>query len=492
MIVGETPRQGTTPARDGAAARPIYVAGTWVTTAEEVAVQGVGRSGEPFATTFHAGPAECETAIASAVAAERELASLPAYERGNALRSVAAQIEERTLELGRQLAVEAGKPIKDAVVEVERGAMVFRLAAEEAERIYGDLIPLDLNAASRGRVGIVRRFPIGAIAAISPFNLPMGLAAHKVAPAIAAGCPVVLKPPSTTPLTMLSIAEMFAATSLPAGSLSVIPMTNEVGDTLVTDPRLKLLSFTGSPDVGWSMKARAGKKKVVLELGSNSAAIVDRTADVEWAAERCCAGAFKYAGQLCISVQRIYVHADVWDAFVPAFLERAQSLRVGDPLDPKTDIGPMIDTSSPERLSGWIDEALAAGGRLLLAGAVEGQFMHPTVLADVPSDATICREEAFGPVAVLTRFSDFTEAIDAVNDSRFGLQAGLFTNDLAHAWSAFEQLQVGGLMVNDGPTYRIDNMPFGGVKDSGLGREGIRYAIEDMTEPRLLVLASRP
>jgi glyceraldehyde-3-phosphate dehydrogenase (NADP+) len=490
MKVEEHPTQPGT-ATIGLEARPIYIAGTWVTTAETIEVHGAGAAGPPIATTYHAGPAECEAAIAAAVAAEPALASMAAFERAGALRMVAALVEERKLELGHELAAEAGKPVKDAVVEIERGAMVFRIAAEEAERIHGEVIPLDLNAASRGRVGIVRRFPVGTVGAISPFNLPLGLAAHKVGPAIAAGCPVVLKPPSVTPLTMLSIAALFDRTDLPPGSLSVIPMANEVGDALVTDPRIKLLSFTGSPAVGWAMKARAGKKKVVLELGSNSAAIVDRTADVPWAAERCCNGAFKYAGQLCISVQRIYVHDAVWDPFVDAFLERARSLRVGDPLAQETDIGPMIDTSSAERLTMWVEEALALGGRLLLAGEVEGAYVHPTVLTDVPAEATICREEAFGPVAILTRFSEFSEAIDAVNDSRFGLQAGIFTNELDHAWRAFEQLHVGGLMVNDSPTYRIDNMPFGGVKDSGLGREGIRYAIEDMTEPRLLVLAGR-
>jgi acyl-CoA reductase-like NAD-dependent aldehyde dehydrogenase len=338
----------------------------------------------------------------------------------------------------------------------------------------------------------VRRFPVGAVAAISPFNLPLGLAAHKLAPALAAGCPVVLKPPGITPLTMLSIAELVADTGLPVGALSVVPMTREVGDQLVTDPRIKLLTFTGSPEVGWAMKARAGKKKVVLELGSNSAAVVDASADVEWAAERCAYGAFKYGGQLCISVQRILVHDSAWDGFVASFLARARSMQVGDPLVPETDIGPLIDAAAVERLTGWIHDAVAAGGRLLLDGAVDGTFMAPTVLADVPGAATICREEAFGPVAVLSRFADFDDALREVNDSRFGLQAGVFTNDLSHAWRAYEQLHVGSVVVNDSPTYRIDNMPFGGVKDSGLGREGIRWAIEDMTEPRLLVLAGRP
>jgi acyl-CoA reductase-like NAD-dependent aldehyde dehydrogenase len=470
--------------------RPIFVAGEWVKTADAVPVCGPGDD-RVIAVTFHAGAAEVERAIEAAVDAEEPFAALSAFDRAEALRAVSAGILERRDELAAQLAAEAGKPIKDAAVEIERGALTFRLAAEEAERQYGEVIPLDINSASRGRVGIVRRFPIGAIAAISPFNLPLGLAAHKVAPALAAGCPVVLKPPSTTPLTMLSIAELVAATDLPKGALSVLPMKRDVGEALVTDPRFKLLSFTGSPEVGWGMKARAGKKKVVLELGSNAAAIVDATADVDWAAERCAYGAFKYGGQLCISVQRIFVHDAIWDDFAEAMLARASALTVGDPLDPATDLGPLIDRGSVERLESWIDEAVAAGGEVLLRGAVDGAFMAPTVLANVPATQKIACEEAFGPVAVLSRFTDFDRVLDEVNDSRFGLQAGIFTNDLDHAWRAFHRLHVGNVIVNDAPTYRVDNMPFGGVKDSGLGREGIRWAMEDMTEPRTLVMVSR-
>ena len=470
--------------------RPIFVGGDWVKTADVVPVCRPGDD-RPIALTFHAGAAELERATQAAVDAEEPFAALSAFDRAEALRAIGAGILERRDELSEQLAAEAGKPIRDAAVEIERGALTFRLAAEEAERQYGEVIPLDINSASRGRVGIVRRFPVGAVAAISPFNLPLGLAAHKVAPALAAGCPVVLKPPSNTPLTMLSIAELVAATDLPKGVLSVLPMKRDVGDGLVTDPRFKLLSFTGSPDVGWAMKERAGKKKVVLELGSNAAAIVDATADVAWAAERCAYGAFKYGGQLCISVQRIFVHDAIWDDFAEALLARASSLTVGDPLDPATEIGPLIDRGSVERLERWIDEAVAAGGEVLLRGDVDGVFMAPTVLANVPVAEKIVCEEAFGPVAVLSRFTDFSRVLDEVNDSRFGLQAGIFTNDLEHAWRAFHRLHVGNVIVNDSPTYRVDNMPFGGVKDSGLGREGLRWAIEDMTEPRTLVMVSR-
>lgn len=471
--------------------RQVYVGGSWASTDDVLEVRQPGATGEPVALTYHAGVDELERATVGALAAEAPLAAMPAYARADALRFVAAGILERRDELALQLAQEAGKPIKDATVEIERGSLTFRIAAEEAERAYGEVLPLDLNTASRGRVGIVRPFPIGAIAAISPFNLPLGLAAHKVAPALAAGCPVVLKPPSATPLTMLSIAELVDATDLPKGSLSVLPMRRDVGDRLVTDDRFKLLSFTGSPDVGWAMKARAGKKKVVLELGSNAAAIVDETCDIAWAAERCAYGAFKYGGQLCISVQRIIVHEAVEEQFLEAFLARAKELRVGDPLDPATDIGPLIDTNACDRLTEWVDDAIAAGATPLLRGTCDGVFMAPTVLTDVPSDQPITCEEAFGPVAVVSRFSRFDDALAEVNASRFGLNAGIFTNRLDHTWRAFEELHVGSVIVNDAPTYRVDTMPFGGVKDSGLGREGIRYAIEDMTELRTLVLTGR-
>jgi acyl-CoA reductase-like NAD-dependent aldehyde dehydrogenase len=471
--------------------RPLYLAGEWVTTDETVLVRPPAAPAEILAVTHLAGPAEYELAVEAAVAAERKLAALAAYERADALRSVAEGLLADVDEFARQLAAEAGKPLRDAVTEVERGALTFRIAAEEAERQHGEVLPLDLNAASRGRVGIVRRFPIGAIAAISPFNLPLGLAAHKVAPALAVGCPVVLKPPTRTPLTMLSVASLVDRTNLPHGSFSVLPMGRELGDRLVADERLKLLSFTGSPEVGWAMKARAGRKKVVLELGSNSAAIVDATGDLDWAAERCAYGAFKYGGQLCISVQRIFVHDSVWDPFLERFLARAASLRLGDPFDPATDVGPLIDEGSAERVEAWIAEAVAAGARVLAGGKRNGSFFEPTVLADVPRTARVSCEEAFGPVAVVEPFSTFDDALQAVNDSRFGLQAGVFTNDLTHAWRAYGELQVGGVVVNDTPTYRIDNMPFGGIKDSGLGREGVRYAMDDLTEPRLLVVVDR-
>jgi glyceraldehyde-3-phosphate dehydrogenase (NADP+) len=289
---------------------------------------------------------------------------------------------------------------------------------------------------------------------------------------------------------MLTVAEIVAETGLPAGAVSILPMTRELGDRMVADDRFKLLTFTGSPAVGWEMKARAGRKRVVLELGGNAGVIVDRTADLAWAVRRIVPGAFGYAGQVCISVQRLFVHAAVWDDFVARLIDETRNLRVGDPLDPTTDVGPMVDAAAIRRTADWIDEARSMGATVLLGGAADGPFYSPTILTDVPVAARVCAEEAFAPVVVVSRFDDFEEAVRGVNASRFGLQAGVFTNDLGHAWSAFEELEVGGVIVNDVPTYRIDHMPYGGSKDSGIGREGVRYAIEDMTEVRIMVVAS--
>jgi glyceraldehyde-3-phosphate dehydrogenase (NADP+) len=327
------------------------------------------------------------------------------------------------------------------------------------------------------------------VAGISPFNFPLNLAVHKIAPAIAAGCTIVLKPPSKDPLTMLTVAEIIEESGAPAGSVSVLPMTRELGDRLVSDERFKLLTFTGSPSVGWRMKERAGKKKVVLELGGNAGVIVDRSANLDWAIRRILVGAFTYSGQVCISVQRMFVHEDVWDEFMRRFTEAAGALKQGDPLDQTTDIGPMVDAAAASRTQQWVDEAVAMGGKLLLGGTATGTFFPPTILTDTPVTARVCSNEAFAPLVVAFPFSDMNKAIRQVNDSFFGLQTGVFTNDLANAWTAFNELEVGGVIVNDIPTYRVDHMPYGGVKDSGLGREGLRWAIEDMTEVRIMVLA---
>jgi len=473
----------------GTKPHPIFLAGRWVESDDPLVVTNPANPDEPAGATFNASEAQYEEAVEAAVAAFEVTRTLPAYERGAILRNISAGIKARREELGKIMAREAGKPIRDALIEVDRAVITFRLGAEEAERMVGETIPLDLMPASKGRVGITRRFPIGPIAAISPFNFPLNLAAHKVSPAIASGNTIVLKPPSKDPLTMLTVAEIIEEAGPPAGSVSILPMTRELGDKMVADDRFKLLTFTGSPSVGWRMKERAGKKKVVLELGGNAGVIVDKSADLDWAVRRLLVGAFTYAGQVCISVQRMFVHEDIWDELMKRFVEGAKSIKIGDPLDPETELGPMVDGAAAERTQRWVDEAVAMGGKILLGGKADGTFFPPTILTDVPPTAQVCSNEAFAPLAVAFRFSDFGDAIMQVNDSMFGLQTGVFTNDLANSWRAFNELEVGGVIVNDVPTYRIDHMPYGGVKDSGLGREGLRWAMEDMTEVRIMVLA---
>src|SRR6476646_1903076 len=473
----------------GSKPHPIRLAGTWVESDDPLIVANPADAENPAGSTFHATPEQYEEAVQAAVAAFEVTRTLPAYERGRILRDISAGIKARREELGRILATEAGKPIRDALVEVDRAVVTFRLGAEEAERMVGETIPLDIMPASKGRVGITRRFPIGPIAAISPFNFPLNLAAHKLSPAIASGNPIVLKPPSKDPLVMLTVAEIVEEAGVPAGSVSILPMTRELGDRMVADPRFKLLTFTGAPAVGQRTKERAGKKRVVLELGGNAGVIVDRTADLDWAVKRCLVGGFSYAGQVCISVQRAFVHEDIWDAFMDKFIAGAKALVVGDPIDPTTAVGQMVDTTAAGRTQRWVDEAVALGGKVLLGGTADGAFFPPTVLTDVPTTAQVCSNEAFAPLVVAFPFRDLDDAIARVNDSMFGLQTGVFTNDLAGAWRAFGELEVGGVIINDVPPYRIDHMPYGGVKDSGLGREGLRYAMDDMTEIRIMVLA---
>ncbi len=470
---------------------PIYLAGEFVEAGTPLDVRDPATD-ELVATTFQAGGEELERATVAAVEAFDHTRRLASFERRDALAHVAACIERDADELATLLSRESGKPIKDARGEVARGALTFRTAAEEALRINGEWLPLDWSAANRGRHGIVRRYPIGPVAGISPFNFPLNLAAHKVAPAIAAGCSIVLKPPSKDPLTMLRIARYVAETDLPKGAVSILPMDRPTGDRMVSDERFKLLSFTGSPSVGWKMKAEAGKKKVVLELGGNAGAIVDETADLEWAVERLVYGSFAYAGQVCISVQRIYVVRDVYPEFERRFVERVGKVKVGSPLDPETDLGPMVDEAAVERTHRWVTEAIDAGARALTEGRPDGRWYTPTVLTDVPRGAMICSEEAFAPVVNLFAVDSFADAVRDINHSRFGLQCGVFTTSLDRTLMAHDELEMGGIIVNDVPTWRTDSMPYGGVKDSGLGREGLRWSIEDMTEPRLLAFGRTP
>lgn len=427
-------------------------------------------------------------AIAGAVSASEPMARMASYERQAVLDHCVRRFRERFDELAYALCIEAGKPIRDAEGEVTRLIDTFRIAAEESTRLYGEAQPLDISPRARGYMGIWKRVPIGPCSFISPFNFPLNLAAHKIAPAIAVGCPFVMKPASSTPLGAIIMGEVLAETGLPEGAFSILPAHRNGSDLLTEDDRLKLLSFTGSPDVGWALKARSGKKKVVLELGGNAAVIVDEDASLEDALERIVFGAFYQSGQSCIGVQRIIIHEKIYDRFKDMLVARTESLVAGDPKDRNTFIGPMISENEARRLQSWIQQAVEGGAKLLCGGDRKGAMLDATLLEDVDRTCDAYREEAFGPLALLSRFSDFGAALEEVNDSKFGLQAGIFTRDLFKMLDAWDRLEVGGVVMNDVPSYRVDNMPYGGVKDSGLGREGIRFAMEDMTEIRNLVI----
>ncbi len=448
-------------------------------------------SGEVAAKVAMADPATIDAAIAATVAAAEPMAEMAPYERQDVLNHCVDRFTERFDELAYSLCIEAGKPIKDARGEASRLIDTFRIAAEESVRMNGEVMNLEISPRAKGYRGMWKRVPIGPCSFISPFNFPLNLAAHKVAPALAVGCPFVLKPASRTPLGALIIGEVLAETNLPKGAFSILPCSRDGADLFTTDERLKLLSFTGSPGVGWALKAKAGKKKVVLELGGNAACIVDRDADLDDVIERVVFGAFYQSGQSCIGVQRIIVHSDVYDAFRDALVKATEKLIAGDPKNEDTFIGPMISEKEAARLHGWVEEAVAAGGKVLCGGKRDGAKLDATLMENVPTDQSICTEEAFGPVAVLSRFDDFDQALATVNDSVFGLQAGIFTRDIFKAQRAWDVLDVGGVVIGDVPSWRVDNMPYGGVKDSGLGREGVRFAMEDMTEIRNLVIRMR-
>jgi acyl-CoA reductase-like NAD-dependent aldehyde dehydrogenase len=427
-------------------------------------------------------------AIASAVAAAEPMRRIPSYERQTILHHCTRRLGERREELARILCIEAGKPIRDARGEVTRMLDTFRIAAEESVRIRGEVVPLDTTPRARGYSGMWKRIPVGPCAFITPFNFPLNLAAHKIAPALAVGCPFVLKPASDTPVSALMIGEALAETSLPEGAFSILPCSADQSRPLVEDDRLRLLSFTGSPEVGWDLKRRAGRKKVVLELGGNAAVIVDQDADLDDAVERIVFGAFYQSGQSCISVQRILAHESVYRRFRERLVEASRRLKTGNPLEEDTLLGPLISEASASRLEGWIAAAVRRGAKVLCGGSREGAMMQATLLEDVPKDEPLCSSEAFGPVAVLSSFADFDTALREVNESAFGLQAGLFTRDLYRAQRAWDRLEVGGVILGDVPSWRSDVMPYGGVKGSGLGREGVRFAMEEMSEIRMLVI----
>lgn len=447
-------------------------------------------SGEVVTHVALADAAAVEEAIAAAVRAAGPMRRMPPYARQAVLEHCVRRFRERAEEFALALCIEAGKPLRDARGEVVRLIETFKAAAEEAVRIEGEVLNLEVSRRTAGYRGFTQRVPVGPCSFITPFNFPLNLVAHKVAPAIAAGCPFVLKPSDRTPVSATLMAEVLAETDLPEGAFSVLTTRLEDIKPFIEDDRLKLLSFTGSEKVGWELKARAGRKKVVLELGGNAACVVDRDQRerLDFVADRIAHGAFFQAGQSCISVQRVLAHEELYEALRERLVTRAQALRAGDPRDEATTLGPMIDEPAARRLEGWIQRAVARGARVLTGGGRRGALLEATVLEGVPVDEPLCAEEAFGPVVLLQPFRTFEEALQKVNDGRYGLQAGLFTQDLTQAMRAWDELEVGGVVVGDVPSFRVDTMPYGGVKGSGLGREGVRYAIEDMTELRLLVL----
>jgi acyl-CoA reductase-like NAD-dependent aldehyde dehydrogenase len=466
------------------------VDGEWVRTGRTIEIHSPYND-ELVGIIHRAGPGEISAAIDAAVASFEVTRHLPTWKRTAILETISAAIARRREEFARTIALEAGKPIKTARAEVDRAVFLFKVASEEARRIYGEVVPLDWLPGNENRVAEIHRVPLGPVVGITPFNFPLNLVSHKVAPAMAAGDPIIIRPASQTPLSALMLGEVVREAGWPTGGIAVVPCSTADAEPLIEDDRIRALTFTGSPDVGWGLKQRAGRKRVTLELGGNAGVIVHRDADIAYAAERIAWGGFSYAGQSCISVQRVFVHEDVYDTFLDAFLPRVQALKVGDPLDETTDVGPMIHRSEAERVATWVEEANADGASALLGGTYSGTIWQPTVLTGVKSSMLVTNAEVFAPLVGITRYADFHEAIRAVDQSEYGLQAGLFTYDTRIIQVAFDQIEVGGLMINDVPTFRIDHMPYGGVKRSGLGREGLRYAIEELTEIKLITYNNR-
>ena len=465
----------------------ILAGGRWVSTPDESEVVNPF-DGSIAGVTYLAGAEELESALAAAAGSFGRLKAMASHERAAILRRVVAGIGERAEELARTICVESGKPIREARGEVGRAQNTFEIAAEESKRLGGEVMPLDIMPGNDGRFAIIRRFPIGVVLGITPFNFPLNLVAHKVATAMARGNPIIIKPAPKTPITALKLAQIIEGAGWPSGALSVVPCTNENAQKLFLDERVKKLSFTGSAKVGWMLKAMAGRKKVTLELGGNAGVIVHSDADVREAAERCVLGAFSNAGQICISVQRIFVQKDIYEDFKKALLERTAKIKMGDPLDDQTILGPMIEQAAAERTEEWVREAVSGGARVLAGGGRNGAFFEPTVLENTTSSMKVCGEEVFAPLVSLVPYGTFDTALELVNSGFYGLQAGVFTGDMRRIMQAYDRLDVGGVVAGDIPTYRADNMPYGGVKMSGEGREGVRYAIEEMTELKLLAL----
>lgn len=466
--------------------KQFYIGGN-LTSSSETAVVTNPYTTSPVAEVYQAELRHIEAAILSAQQAFAVTSRFSSYQRSDILHSIAAQLQQRKEEFARLITAEAGKPILFSRAEVDRAISTFTIAAEEAKRINGETLSLDITSAAHGKHGIVNRFPIGIVVCITPFNFPLNLVAHKIAPAIASGNSFILKPPPQTPLTSLLLGELLVNSGLEKKTINIVPTSNAQAESLVTDDRVAMLSFTGSAKVGWLLKQKAGKKKVVLELGGNAGVIVDKTADIAHAVSRCVLGGFGYAGQVCIKVQRVIVHDSISTEFEKQFVDAVSKIVIGDPLDEKTIVGPMISENEAKRVEAWVNEAKAQGAKVLIGGTRNGIFYLPTILSDVKPDMKVCSEEIFGPVVTLEQYSSIEDAIEKVNNSKYGLQAGIFSNDFRTIQYAYNHLKVGGVIVNEYPTFRVDSMPYGGVKDSGFGREGVKYAIQEMTEPKLLV-----
>ncbi|MDO8685008.1 MAG: aldehyde dehydrogenase family protein [Armatimonadota bacterium] len=463
------------------------VGGKWISSGEKLEVRSP-YSHDVAAVIEMATKKDVDNIIDSSLEGFAIMKKTPSYKRAEMLHGIAQRIRDRKEELARAMTLESGKPIKDSRAEIDRAVMTFTIASEEAKRIPGEAIPMDLNAASEGRFGVIRRFPIGPILGITPFNFPLNLVAHKVAPALASGNSIIIKPSTRTPVSSLLLGEIALDAGVPAGALNVVPCSNDVTQMFVADDRIKMITFTGGTEVGWDIKGKSGRKRVTLELGGNAAAIIDKGSDIDYALKRTVVGAFYYAGQSCISVQRMYIHRSVYDEFLDRYLIEVKKLKVGDPLDEATDVGPVIDMDAADRVEEWISEAINHGAKLLTGGKRSGQIFEPTVLENVSPDVKVACREAFAPLVAVQSFDKFEDAVRMVNDSEYGLQAGVFTNNLRNIVYAYNELEVGQVIINDAPTYRIDHMPYGGVKASGFGREGIRYSIEEMTEIKLLAV----
>ena len=469
--------------------KKILIGGEWRAASESMTVSNPF-SGERVAEVFSANGQENEEAIALAEWAAKEMRELPRCEIARGLRKIAEGIERRKGEFAQTIATEAAKPLKTAIGEVLRGIATFAWAAGEAERFVGEIVPIDTIATGRGKTAHTRYVPRGVVYGITPFNFPLNLVGHKVAPALASGNAIIIKPSQRTPLTALLLGEVFMESGLPKSALQIVPMDTKYIESVYADERVKMISFTGSAEVGWNIKAKAHKKFVTLELGGNAPVIVDESADFERSLRQTTMGAFTYAGQVCISVQRVFVHDKIFDQWTEKFVENAENLKKGNPLDDETELSSMIDEKAAEKAQSWINEAVANGAKTLCGNSRDRALLDATVLTDTNAEMRVVSEEIFAPVAAVEKFSDFREAVDLANNSKYGLQAGVFTNDLRNMRYASDHLEFGGVVINDVPTFRVDNMPYGGVKDSGFGREGVRYAMEEMSEIRLIVVNS--